>query len=446
MIPLLGHARLRYGAMKIIVKAALGIVGVLGVLCVAHSADPDQKEVVVEGRPLRSWLEERWTLPSIEEGEKVEDVLARFCADPEKAVPALAAALTDKNEKVRRAAVLCLGRNCKVDAKTILPTLLTTLREDKASEVREAAVTALSRIGPKDEAVLAALIRAFKKDEAAYVRSSIILEFRSMKPKTVFPVLKDALKDPDAWVRAQAVFAVVELEEPKTALPLVIEAFEDKDGTVREVAASAVGRYCLPETISALRKGLKDKNPCVRIAALQAMGETNAEVSSLIVKEVSTIIALMDDKDSDVRRTAAITLGRMKAVGAVPTLIAKLDDKELRSACVFALGDIGSDAAEAVDKLIKLLKDPDADLRFSTAEALGQIGPKAKAAVPALIEALNDEELYVRRHAVYALGNIGPMAKAAIPKLQEMLKIDDQVLKGIVETALKKINKVSLAK
>jgi 3',5'-cyclic AMP phosphodiesterase CpdA len=59
----------------------------------------------------------------------------------------------------------------------------------------------------------------------------------------------------------------------------------------------------------------------------------------------------------------------------------------------------------AVDALIAALKDEDSDVRKQAAVALGKF--RDEAAVPALIAALNDEDSGVRKQAAKALGNIG---------------------------------------
>src|SRR5207248_2031691 len=129
-------------AMNKAVTVGVGILAILTGLCVLHAADPDQKEVVVEDKPLRSWLEQAHG--PLEGQEKAQAVLRRFCADPERAVPALTAVLADKKELVRLTAAECLGYYCKAELKSVLPPLLKTLREDESSYVRKAAAESLS--------------------------------------------------------------------------------------------------------------------------------------------------------------------------------------------------------------------------------------------------------------------------------------------------------------
>ena len=74
---------------------------------------------------------------------------------------------------------------------------------------------------------------------------------------------------------------------------------------------------------------------------------------------------------------------------AVPVPIKKLQsaDRSDRELAARQLGELGTDAADAVPALVeKLKRDPRNTVRFSVAEALGKIGPTARAAVPDLIK------------------------------------------------------------
>jgi HEAT repeat protein len=419
----------------------VAILAALTSLCLVHAADPDEKEVIFEGKALRKWLEEQVDPESSVRRDDADDALRRFCDNPDRAVPALTAALGDKKEAVRGAAATCLGYYCKSAAGSVIPPLLKTLRADESSSVRVAAAEALAVAGPQNDAVRAALLRALKEDKVARVRATIILQFRHIESVTVLPALTDALKDRDAEVRIQAGYAVGELAEPKSAIPLLVDALKDPDESVRWAAAVAVGRLC-PEAVPALCKALRDENPAVRAVAVKALGAAPEEARPLMRKELPAITPLLDDKDSEVRVQAAFTLRRIDPVAAVPALVAKLEDAaaRVRLECIGGLGYIGPDAAAAVEQLIiRLKKDPDPALRCAAARSLRDIAPKAKAVVSALSEALEDEDVDVRCRAAYILGDIGPDARAAVPKLKEASKSDNKTLQRYAEVALKKI-------
>lgn len=95
-----------------------------------------------------------------------------------------------------------------------------------------------------------------------------------------------------------------------------------------------------------------------------------------IQETTRTLIALLDDPDGSVRRTAAEALGK--------------------------IGD-----HEAASFLIKTLHDTAPTVREAAARSLGQLAPlNAPAAVGELLELFRDRDAGVRRAAVQSLGNI----------------------------------------
>lgn len=74
--------------------------------------------------------------------------------------------------------------------------------------------------------------------------------------------------------------------------------------------------------------------------------------------------------------------------------------KEIRNAAISALGDLQAD--EAFNKLVMLLRDPDAEVRELACEALGRQG-KELAIEHLKYVASNDEDETVRKKAIEAL-------------------------------------------
>ena len=58
-----------------------------------------------------------------------------------------------------------------------------------------------------------------------------------------WPALMEAVKDPDAKVRGEAILALLRLgPAAKEAIPILSEAQKDKDGQVRMYAAKALAK------------------------------------------------------------------------------------------------------------------------------------------------------------------------------------------------------------
>jgi HEAT repeat protein len=102
-----------------------------------------------------------------------------------------------------------------------------------------------------------------------------------------------------------------------------------------------------------------------------------------------------------------------------------LDDRDatVRHQAIFALGQIGNEAGEAVPALAAiLLEDPDPNTRREAALALSKMGLAARTAVLALARALEDEEPWVRMNAAHALAWLKTEARPAIPALTKALQ------------------------
>ena len=122
---------------------------------------------------------------------------------------------------------------------------------------------------------------------------------------------------------------------------------------------------------------------------------------------IQPLIRLLSVNDFQTRAAAAIALGRLRAVEAVPALLACIDqgpnDIIMRAWAITALGEIASD--EAVPRLIEVLGSPDDRSLWRTAAiALGAIGDAR--AVQALKQAAKQEPWIVRRHYRRAIRQI----------------------------------------
>jgi len=112
----------------------------------------------------------------------------------------------------------------------------------------------------------------------------------------------------------------------------------------------------------------------------------------------------------DVRRHAAVQLGRLGKAEAVEALIAALADTDasVRREAAKSLGLIRAPAAAGV--LLRALRDKDKNVRANAAYALGEI--RALQTAEALACVLNDPEWCVREQAAWALREVRSPATA----------------------------------
>ncbi|MEX2720691.1 MAG: HEAT repeat domain-containing protein, partial [Candidatus Wukongarchaeota archaeon] len=216
----------------------------------------------------------------------------------------------------------------------------------------------------------------------------------------------------------------VEKMKAKKDVKGLIKALKYKrDQDVRRYAALTLGEIGDAKAVEPLIQALKEENKGIRwnaVGALDKLGwkpEDDIEKALyLIAKEewdklvrlgepaVEPLIQALKDKDINVRRGAAETLGKIGDARAVEPLTQSLKDgdKDVRRNSTRALGKIGE---PAVEPLMMALKDKDVDVRKRAAETLGEIGD-ARAVEP-LTQALKDEDGDVRWNAVGALDKLG---------------------------------------
>jgi HEAT repeat protein len=145
-----------------------------------------------------------------------------------------------------------------------------------------------------------------------------------------------------------------------------------------------------------------DPDPLVRARAADGLDD------------VARLDALASDPSSVVRLVATARLGHLAATRpaeveeALRRAVASPDAYQ-RWKAAWGLGQVPGTA----DALVPLLRDRDIDVRREAARSLGRL--RDPAAVDALLDALRDDNSFVRRWAATALGDIGdPRARDAL--------------------------------
>lgn len=122
-------------------------------------------------------------------------------------------------------------------------------------------------------------------------------------------------------------------------------------------------------------------------------------------KTLSDLLVALNDRNSDIRKKAAETLGKIGSEEAISALIGALQDENytVRSTAVEALGDMRAEAA--ISALVNALQDANNNVRAKAVVALDKINPEA--AISALLQATNDSDADVRGRATEVLMRVG---------------------------------------
>jgi HEAT repeat protein len=320
--------------------------------------------------------------------------------------------LQDPDPKVRFSAANSLLENARRGKRPIeaLSELAAAL-SDKEARVREAAAGAISWILPSP--------KLHKNDF-----------------KFLVPPLISGLSDPADMVRAYSITALCKLDS--LALPALLDLLRSKDASKRRAAAVVLGRMGLygqrhAEALLPLRVALQDSEGKVRVAAASAIAsilpgnQKQADPEKLI----PALVRGLKDPDPHIQDSCAAAIGTLNRA-AVPTLIALLRDKDaslrLRSAGILChLGMSGQRHPEVLLPLANALKDPDKKVRAQVAETLRwTVWPEqvkkidGKVLIPLLVDGLKDPDI-----AYGCAGSLSQLDRLAVPFLIEALKGKD---------------------
>ncbi len=215
----------------------------------------------------------------------------------------------------------------------------------------EALVRALRSGGPRERATAARLLGESGAREA------------------VGALCEALLHDPSPLVRAETARALGRLRDRRATEALSKALLEDRDVNVRMLSAYALGLIGDERAVPALCRALEDREWLVREFAAWALREIGHPGA------IRPLVQLLRGRDADIAHIVWV-LERLKR-------------------------------PEAVDLLLPLLKEREAEVRRRAALVLGKLGDVR--AVDALISALGDESPSVRREAILALVRIGDL-------------------------------------
>jgi HEAT repeat protein len=249
------------------------------------------------------------------------------------------------------------------------------------------------------------------------------------------PVLVEATRDGDAYIRASAAHALghYPLATLRKACGALLAALRtDTDSQVRVGAAEALG-CCAAQCTGALIDALADTSPQVRASVVSslAMAGTDQAIEA-VTRSACT------DREAEVRRRAVYELGVMKDERWLDVLLqaTRDTDEQVRADALYALRQTGRDESDAlVTVFIDAVSDPSACVREQACYALRYSQSQA---VPALMRALADEDARVRLEAVISLGSLD--AADAVDAIAGLMQSDpDEEVRSYAASALSDI-------
>ncbi|HSH93323.1 MAG TPA: HEAT repeat domain-containing protein, partial [Roseimicrobium sp.] len=344
-------------------------------------------------------------------------------ADP-RSIDPIAKLIKDESWDVRMAALEALGKI--KDPKVIIP-LVACLR-DKDRDARLAAVQSLGKVG--ESSAIEALVLSLA-DEFEPVRQAANASLRridkswekSEGARKALPALHELSNSKDYWVRQAAgdmvhrlgdgtdhrlsaelsTFADPVQRKKLGALQALLATIKDTDRDLRQASAECLGKLGDSRAAEALVEALTDSDEWVRQSAAEALVALQWQavdpkhqallmvtlekwdiVETLGTNAIDALNIAIHHADSNVRRRAASTLGKLEIEPVIPLLIPLLKDPQ---------ASVRRSAGEALEKLKWQPEDP--AMRARQLAEMGRwkdIAPLGAQVLPMLEECARDKQ------------------------------------------------------
>ena len=291
------------------------------------------------------------------------------------ALPRLIELLREKNEELRLASCLVLG---KIGAKAV-PPLIAAL-EAKDPSVRYYACWALGANGAAAKDAVPALLKQLQRpqDPGVFRRAALALGEIGQQPDRVIPALLKTLAEIDDHRENGVVEAVARFGA--AAVPFLVEPLQRGERSSSFYVALIAGRIGAPakELLPHLEKQLA-MTPAGE-AALKAMVQIGPDAAPLLAKHVNRGAVEWQLQIVD----------RLAELGAWHDVVAAVDADavEVRRRAVAQMDSLGGSQAVVIAGLMHALKSRDHPTIIAAHVALQRRGAEAKRAIPALLDAL----------------------------------------------------------
>jgi HEAT repeat protein len=343
-------------------------------------------------------------------------------------MPALIKALDDESAQVRLAAIIALGaiRHAAAVEPLALSLARVSRRQKSPQEgdhqvspgaEYEALAAALGTLGG---AAVPVLLRQLDSDDSETRRWIAHALGLARDPQAVGPLVK-RLGDSRSDVRKAAALALGEIGDMNGFDPL-IKALEHRDHETRRAAAIALGSFGSEQSVDSLCAILEDPNEPVQLAVVEALRKIGG------LQAGAGLRAAIEGGRKNVRESAAAALRSLKFAPATA---------EERAAAAVLIGDFASASKEgeaALGALSRSLGSKDASRRRQGVESLAML--RSQQALEPLLRAMKDRDPTVQDAAAKALVGIGP---AALQGLVGMLAHHDPVVQRLAARSLGEI-------
>lgn len=203
-------------------------------------------------------------------------VLSKIPNLGESVMHRLVAGIQDMNTDLRLAVVEVLGKLPKL-SESVIHNLVDKLKNENLL-VSHAAIEVLIKIPNPNEIVINKLVDRLQDEKDSEVRSKIVEALGKLRHLNSDAISKlvNGLNDESWSVRYEAVQALGRIASIEADVISKLVKMQDKDSAVRQAVIEVLGKlpHLDKNVMNKLLDGLKDEEPLVRSAAVQALGNT----------------------------------------------------------------------------------------------------------------------------------------------------------------------------
>jgi HEAT repeat protein len=315
----------------------------------------------------------RWLVPALAGRAAARDEIVRCLEDPDpvvrasscdalartsdfSVVGALFGRLSDRDRRVSQAALGAIQSLGSVETER----LALSAAKSPNPQLRSAALRIIGYFGyASGLSPLSAAATAEDERE----REVAIAGLPLLDDPAAVERLLEVSRHSSARTRAAAMRAMGHLAATGAPLERLREALKDPDPWVRYYASQALGRRRDADSVEAVAELLADPSGQVRVGAVEALAHLPGKRSFEVLKAVPSA-------DPDLYRAAIVALGISRRPEAMPHLLQALESTDLatRLVAVSALGDL--DFAGAIPALAVAAEDADEGVRTAASSLL----------------------------------------------------------------------------
>ncbi|MEW5953614.1 MAG: HEAT repeat domain-containing protein [Bacillota bacterium] len=278
-----------------------------------RAADILAQEDIDEGRELlhllKSIVQNGCMFETMSDQSFCQGILMSLSKISQPPIVQMLEALQNKDGKIRAGAAWALG---KLKAGEAVDLLLLAIK-DKEEDVRREAVIALGEIS--DKRAVMPLIKVLEEEDSAYVRSSAATGLGAISDqRSIQPLISILNNEDEVHVLGEIALALGKLGATQAIFPL-IELFKNEDSNLAEYIKCALVQIGKP-TVIPLIQSLNNNNPLIRRGAAKTLGE---------IGEKSAVLSLIEqlslENDPEILTFVVEALGKLGDLRAVKPIL-----------------------------------------------------------------------------------------------------------------------------